>query len=410
MSTLRDALKAWLLARWAGVARAPAVTEVLMLSSIELKHYDPGELLFVGESRGAACSWRCAMPHVLHLARLAKELQPASERLGDAAAAELQWKEAVRLSEVVRLKSPGSDTMRMIDSDSTLNYGRHSRTLRVHEGHPPGQAGHFPFGQYENVHHETRTQMVPSETRAHLDMVLAVFMSLAPLPLVLIRPRCQLIRNCSTVEHSDRQRGDTVSGFRFDSFGIAALLVRTDIFMCVSLCKYRGILVIPMCMRSTSPPEVVVYCWDMHTGEAREGLVPYSALETDEWERIGMLDCVVFGLDDGWVMTAERADSERPGMGARRACDLKQLTPGEAMVMARQNPHPTFSHKWVCIGWDARWNGLYGWMLVHAFAGDGSVLRFHVYSRSFEEHPSCATVNRRQYDLSTADVQEFVSL
>ena len=151
---------------------------------------------------------------------------------------------------------------------------------------------------------------------------------------------------------------------------------------------------------------LVVYCWDT-LGIAHEALVPYSALDTNEWEARGMLDVVVTGLrvKDGAcaVVGGPRADSTRPGMGATTNAALNTLTPAEAICMARRNPHPTFSHKWVCLGWDGRWNGIYGWMLIHAFAGDGAVLRFHVYSRVLTEHPSAATVVRQQQVLDRPD-------
>lgn len=406
--SLRSMLKAWLLERWCGIASAPPAESVVLLCSTELRDYDPGGLLFVGEMRGSAAAWHArASSDVLLPAGLARELKAASRRLCSAELAEAEWATAVRLGSEANMK-PGAPAAAMEDN-SYASFGRHARTLRVHAGLPRGAAGHLPLGQYENGHSNGRGQMVPNETLEHLPMVLALLRSLAPLPINLIRPRVQAIRQCSTREHSDRQRGDTVSAFRFSfgegQLGTAALLVRTDILMCVSLCSYRGVLVVPACMRSTCPPTLLVYCWN-NMGVAVEAVVPYAAVETEEWQRIGMLESVVTGLKDGRVIAAPRADSTRPGMGAAENRELEPLTPADAIGMARRNPHPTFPHRWVAIGWDGRWNGLYGWMLIHVLAGDGALLRFHVYSRQLREHPSSATVTRPQHDLDYVCVRE----
>ena len=55
--TLREGYKAWLLSRWHGLADRPDQAEVIMLSSRELRTYDPGELFFVGESGGSGAAW-----------------------------------------------------------------------------------------------------------------------------------------------------------------------------------------------------------------------------------------------------------------------------------------------------------------------------------------------------------------
>merc|ERR1712196_107038 len=127
-------------------------------------------------------------------------------------------------------------------------------------------------------------------------------------------------------EHSDRQRGDTVSGFRFASFGTAALLVRTDKLMCVSLCRYRSVLVLPVTMRSTHPPSILVYTWD-RLGNAVEALLPYAAVDSPNWSRLGLLDVVVTGLKNGVVLCGRRADSKRPGMGTAKNAELTALSP-----------------------------------------------------------------------------------
>ena len=294
---LRNTLKARLLAQWHGIGPVPPAESVCMLPSCELREFDPGELLVVGEMHGCARGWAQRKPDVLHKPTLAVELLPVAHRVANAATAEEAWQRALSLAEGVKLKAPKVEVLKACEGDSTVIYGRHSRTLRVHDGHAKGWAGHLSFGQFENGHAESRARMCPRSTMDNIEMVRSVFISLAPMPILLQRPRAQLIRECSTVEHSDRQRGDTVSAFRFAKMGIAALLVRTDILMCVSVCRYRGKLVIPMCMRSTTPPCVLVYTWD-EDYIASEALVPYAALDTEEWQRVGMLEVVATGLDN----------------------------------------------------------------------------------------------------------------
>ena len=78
-----------------------------------------------------------------------------------------------------------------------------------------------------------------------------------------------------------------------------------------------------------------------------------------------MLERMATGLDGERVVSGERYDSLRPEGGAARSCDLSELTPAACIEQAGRNPFPDFGSKWVCVGWDGRWFGFYGWMLIH---------------------------------------------
>ena len=405
-----------LLCMYRGVLQCPNVEECVMLSSCQIAVYDPGGLVLIGEEPRPARYWSSpymsngTAESVLSERRLARELRPAAARL--VSGGDKEWARAVSLSKCVRLKLPCEEKLACIAGDSWVSFGRHAGTLSVHVGHEMGHAGHLSLGQYENVHHESLCSQVPEITLQHLDFVLSVFRSLWLWPCQLVRPRCQLIRCADTVEHTDRQRGETVSAVRFFEFGVCALFVRLDTFMCVSLCKYRGVYVVPMSLHpdpNRVMPDLKVYVWDLF-GVAHQGFLPASVLDGPEWERVGMLEKVVYGLDKGCVMCSDREDSKRPGMGAKCSSELSVLTVADCILQAGRNPFPVFPHKWACIGWDARWNGFYGCMLIHVFAGDGSVPRVHVYSRNFGENPTCATSRRTPVKLFDVPCSELRSL
>ena len=388
-----------LLAAYKGVLPPPPIEEVVMLSSCGMRRYDPGGLCLIGESVSGLCHVGVMSVHVLELGHLAKELRPAASRLQTQQEGEAAWEAAMCSSRLVKLKVPCEEKGSALAQadDSWISFGRHAATLCVHAGLEAGEAGHLSLGQYENSHHESSAGQVPEITMEHLSFVLSVFQSLYLWPCKLVRPRCQLIRYADTVEHTDRQRGETVSAVRFFEFGQAALLVRLDTFMCVSLCLYRGVYVLPVSLHPDPDrvmPRLKVYLWDRHS-VARQAFLPASVLDRpDEWQRVGLLERIVYGLTDGHVMCSCREDSARPGMGARQSSELAVLTVAECVQQADRNPFPRFPHKWACIGWDARWNGFYGWMLIHVFVGDGRIPRVHVYSRQFEENPTCATCKR----------------
>ena len=401
----RQTVLSRLLSGYRGVLPPPEKEEVVMLSTGDIRGYDPGGLCLIGEDRRPPIKWTVGggvAQYVLSPARLAKELRGAALRV-DGKAGEAAWAAAQGLSEEVKLKLPCEEkaSASAQAEDSWISFGRHSATLGVHSGYPHGEAGHLSLGQYENAHHESSSGHVPEITVQYLQFVLCVFRSLYLWPCMLVRPRCQLIRYADTVEHTDRQRGETVSAVRFFEFGRSALLVRLDMFMCVSLCLYRGVYVLPMSMHPDPErvmPQLKVYLWDAH-GVARQAFLPASVLDDGDLVRVGMLECVAYGLTRGCVMCSRREDSQRPGMGAKVSEELSVLTPAECIEQAGRNPFPVFRHKWACIGWDGRWNGFYGWMLIHVFVGDGRVPRVHVYSRHFEENPTCATCKREPVRL-----------
>ena len=92
-----------------------------------------------------------------------------------------------------------------------------------------------------------------------------------------------------------------------------------------------------------------------------------------------------------------------------RNCGQKELGIDWVEQNLREISPPVPPVKWVCLGWDGRWFGLRGWMLVHVLVGDGSVGRVHLYSRMGEENPTCATAKRAErLDLRWLHVDDIV--
>jgi hypothetical protein len=78
--------------------------------------------------------------------------------------------------------------------------------------------------------------------------------------------------------------------------------------------------------------------------------------------------------------------------------NAEPLEPSDAFAQAKRNPFPTFPAKWIGLGWDGQWAGIYGWMMVHVLVGDGRVGRVHMYSRMVDESP--VSVTRKRARLS----------
>jgi hypothetical protein len=248
--------------------------------------------------------------------------------------------------------------------------------------------------------------MVPKSTASYLPICLPILASTSTVPVCLFRPRGQHMAWCYTSEHSDRQRGDTWSLFRFREPFKAALLIRLDVRLGISVVRYRGALFLPVSVHpplSNGQPLLKGYVWNVRE-EAVEMILHYSELDSPEWCVVGALEVVVCGLRNGEVLCMPRLDVDSYDVTARvRSSQYDVLRPAAAMEMALNHPLPTTPVKWACLGWDGKWCGLYGWMLVHALVGDGSVGRVHIYSRLVEEHPSCASVKRGQYSLANVD-------
>lgn len=103
------------------------------------------------------------------------------------------------------------------------------------------------------------------------------------------------------------------------------------------------------------------------------------------------------------VLCCPRLDIERyDETHLRSTVDAEPLLPSEAFAQAKRNPLPTFPAKWIGLGWDGQWAGLYGWMMIHALVGDGSVGRVHMYSRMVDESP--VSVTRKRARLREEDV------
>ena len=245
----------WLLRRYRGCMPPPPIEQVAFLRSHEIADFDPGCLCLLGEERVSPPEWRREIAlysdYILHPSRLAKELEPASARVQSREEGERAWERAMELSSEVPLKVPCAEkaAAAAMAQDSWISFGRHAATLHVNPGFAAGKAGHLSMGQFENRHHERMGKgQIPVVTVDHLEFCLSVFRSLCMLPVWLHRPRLQLIKHCETVEHTDRQRGDTISACKFAERDRCALLFRLDVFMCVSLCRYRGVLVLPMSM------------------------------------------------------------------------------------------------------------------------------------------------------------------
>ena len=110
---------------------------------------------------------------------------------------------------------------------------------------------------------------------------------------------------------------------------------------------------------------------------------------------MGLLDgLVVLGIREGALVTVPTIDDLHPEHTLTRSCALAEpKTQAELLDRAFVKP-PRLPAKWILVGLDGEWAGFQGWRLPHCFCGDHSVLRLHLYSRSIEEHPSCATAHR----------------
>ena len=122
-------------------------------------------------------------------------------------------------------------------------------------------------------------------------------------------PRGQNIANCDTCEHNDRQRGDTMSLFRWLEPERACLLIRTDVLFYVSLVTLHGVSFLPICVhpptRAGDEPMLLGYVWQTD-GRARELLIKYSLIDSPAWRSVGLLDVVVCGIRDGKVRVSVR--------------------------------------------------------------------------------------------------------
>ena len=78
------------------------------------------------------------------------------------------------------------------------------------------------------------------------------------------------------------------------------------------------------------------------------------------------------------------------------------LRPSDAFEQAKRNSFPTFPAKWIGVGWDGQWAGLFGWMMIHVLVGDGCVGRVHMYSRMVDESP--VSVTRKRAQMSEEEV------
>ena len=285
--------------------------------------------------------------------------------------------------------------------DSTASYGRHGNTLRPHRDGPEGRTGYAGWGQYENYHAEVgHGRGVTQATLDNIEMVKACLLSASILPAVLYRPRGQSIANCDTSEHNDRQRGDTISLFRWLEPERACLLIRTDVLFYISLVTFHGVSFLPICVhpptRAGEEPKVMGYVWES-SGRARELVINYSSIDTDAWQTVGQLEVLVCGIRDGQVLCCPRLDSDRYNeTHLRSTVDAVPLSPGDAYAQAKCNPMPSFPAKWIGMGWDGEWGGLYGWAMIHALVGDGAVERVHLYTRMVDKCPVSVTRTREQ--------------
>ena len=78
------------------------------------------------------------------------------------------------------------------------------------------------------------------------------------------------------------------------------------------------------------------------------------------------------------------------------------LRPSDAFEQAKRNSFPAFPAKWIGVGWDGQWAGLFGWMMIHVLVGDGCVGRVHMYSRMVDESP--VSVTRKRAQMSEEEV------
>ena len=304
----RRALLQRLLSQWHGHHRAPEASEVLLLRSSELAAASATGIawaaFFVGVGKEAVAT---SAPF-LYPGTLARELRPAAERLSSTAEAEEQW--AFFVSRFFHMRLSACADRQKMRTDSAASYGRHGNTLSPHENGPEGRTGYAGWGQYENAHAEVHHgRGVTSDTLAHLEMVTACLKSASLLAVTMYRPRGQNIAHCDTCEHNDRQRGDTLSLFRWLEPARACLLIRTDVLFYVSLVAFHGVSFLPICVhpptQAGAEPMLLGYVWETD-GRAREIVIKYSSIDSPAWRTVGMLDVVVCGIRDGQVRASAR--------------------------------------------------------------------------------------------------------
>jgi len=118
---------------------------------------------------------------------------------------------------------------------------------------------------------------------------------------------------CDTCEHNDRQRGDTMSLFRWLKSGRACLLIRTDVLFYVSLVTFHGVSFLPICVhpptQAGAEPMLLGYVWQTD-GRAREIVIKYSSIDSPAWRPVGLLDVVVCGIREGQVCASAERVSE----------------------------------------------------------------------------------------------------
>jgi hypothetical protein len=199
-------------------------------------------------------------------------------------------------------------------TDATASYGRHGNTLSPHEHGPEGRTGYAGWGQYENGHLEVyHGRGVTLDTLDHMEAVTACLRSASVLAVTMYRPRGQNIAYCDTCEHNDRQRGDTMSLFRWLKSGRACLLIRTDVLFYVSLVTFHGVSFLPICVhpptQAGAEPMLLGYVWQTD-GRAREIVIKYSSIDSPAWRPVGLLDVVVCGIREGQVCASAERVSE----------------------------------------------------------------------------------------------------
>ena len=305
----RRALLQRLLSQWHGHHRAPEACDVLLLSSSELAAASATEMsawaaFFVGVGQEPSAT---SAPF-LYPGTLAGELVPAAERLSSTAEADAHW--ALFAARFFDMRLGGCTDRQKMRTDSAASYGRHGNTLSPHEHGPEGRTGYAGWGQYENYHAELlHGHGVTLETRTHLEMLTACLRSASVLPVTMYRPRGQNIAHCDTCEHNDRQRGDTMSLFRWLEPARACLLIRTDVLFYVSLVTFHGVSFLPICVhpptQAGAEPMLLGYVWETD-GRAREIVIKYSSIDSPAWRSVGMLDVVVCGIRDGQVRASAR--------------------------------------------------------------------------------------------------------
>ena len=400
-SLCSQAVQGALLHAWHGWTTPPSSAEVLFLTGAQIAGDEVLSRFFVGSSHSAPADFS-----LLRDDSLAFELSHCAARV-PAAEAAASW--AVACSSLHTMPLGGCTDRKKVAADCTVSYGRHASTVRISDGYPRGEAGYQSWGQYENEHKQRKRQMVSEVTIKHMPLISNLLRSASVLPIQFERVRGQTMKHCSTAEHTDRQRGPTMSAVRFVEPNRAALLFRTDILFQISVVSYKGVLAIPFSLHPPLAdhdlPMVRLYMWDTD-GAAQQTLIPYDELGGDSWVNVGLIAGVVCGLRDHAVLYTPNGEFHDS------SANFKVLSPVRAAEMAQQNPFPIFPSQWIALGWDGDWIAFYGWAMIHVLIGDGSVARVHLYSRRVKEHPTCASANRIGYDGVDGDTvdSEWVSL